>query len=169
MVALYSVRHGSDGVEPGDVLLGLAAACSSVGYALSGRLSREVPGWAVICWALVIALPLTVPATALLWRPAYLSAPAGAWGAFLYLSLFSMLVGFFAWNAGLALGGVANVGQVQLLQVFFSLLITALIVNETIAGEDLVFAGLVTVVVALTGKARRSASAGPKPIPVAER
>lgn len=164
LVALYSLRHSSGTLEPGDLLLGLAAACSAIGYALSGRLSRAAAGWAVICWALVIALPLTIPASVLLWRPDYLLAPAGAWAAFLYLGLFSMFLGFFAWNAGLALGGIAHVGQVQLLQVFFSLILTALLLDERIGGEDMLFAALVTLVVALTGKARRPAQPVSEPV-----
>jgi drug/metabolite transporter (DMT)-like permease len=154
LVAIFSLRHGHGGLEPGDILLGLAAVSAAIGYALSGRLARAAPGWAVICWALVLALPLTVPASALLWRSEYLVAPANAWGAFLYLGLFSMLFGFFAWNAGLALGGIAHVGQVQLLQVFVTLLVAALLLGERISGEELLFAALVTAAVALTGRAK---------------
>ena len=155
LVLAFALRRGGGGLEAGDVLLGAAAASAAVGYALSGQLARRVPGWAVISWALVIALPLTSPASALLWRPAYLEASSAAWAAFLYLAVFSMFLGFFAWNAGLALGGIAHVGQVQLLQTFVTLAIAALVLGEVVAGEELVFAALVTLVVAMTGMARR--------------
>lgn len=155
LVAIFSLRHGGGGLEAGDILLGLAAISAAIGYALSGRLARAVPGWAVICWALVLALPLTIPASAFLWQPEYLVAPAIAWGAFLYLGLFSMMLGFFAWNAALALGGIAHVGQMQLLQVFVTLVLAALLLGEKISGEELLFAALVAGVVALTGRTRR--------------
>jgi drug/metabolite transporter (DMT)-like permease len=158
LVIGFSLRQGGGSFEPGDLLLGAAALCAAIGYALSGRLARQAPGWSVICWALVIALPLTVAAAALFWRDDYLAAPTEAWAAFLYLGLFSMFLGFFAWNAGLAVGGVAHVGQVQLLQVFVTLLIAAAVLGEEVGGDELVFAALVTIVVALTGRTRRAAA-----------
>jgi drug/metabolite transporter (DMT)-like permease len=161
LVVAFSLREGGGAIRPGDVLLAAAAVCAAIGYALSGRLARQAPGWAVICWALVLALPLTIVASALFWRDDYLAAPAASWAAFLYLGLFSMFLGFFAWNAGLALGGIAHVGQVQLLQVFVTLLIAAALLGEAVGGGELAFAALVTVVVALTGRTRRSAAGRP--------
>jgi len=156
LVVLFALRDGGAGFERGDMLLAGAAVSAAVGYAFSGRLSRSMPGWAVISWALVIAMPLTLPASVFLWRGEYLQAPGAAWAAFLYLGLFSMFLGFFAWNAGMALGGIAHVGQVQLLQVFVSLAIAAVLLGEPIATRELVFAALVTAIVALTGRARRT-------------
>ena len=168
LVAAFSLRQGGGGLEGGDLLLGAAAASAAIGYALSGRLARAVPGWAVISCALVLALPLTVPLSAFLWRPEYIAAPPDVWAAFLYLAVFSMFLGFFAWNAGLALGGIAHVGQVQLLQVFITLAIAAILLGEAIHLEEIVFAALVTLVVAFTGRARarpRAAAAEQKPEP----
>jgi len=84
-----------------------------------------------------------------------MQAPIAVWGAFLYLGMFSMFLGFFAWNAGLALGGIAHVGQVQLLQIFVTLVIAALVAGETVSWNEIGFAAAVTVVVALTTRARR--------------
>lgn len=99
----------------GDLWLALAAICAACGYTVSGRLSRDLAGWEVIAWALVLTAPLSVTAT-LVTAPAGLHDPTGReWAAFLYLSLGSMFGGFIFWNAGLARGGIARVGQVQLI------------------------------------------------------
>jgi drug/metabolite transporter (DMT)-like permease len=131
-----------------DALFVAAAACAATGYAVSGRLSRAMPGWEVISWQLVLALPVTA-ATALAFRPPRPEAvPAAAWAGFGYVSLFSMFLGFFAWNAGLALGGVARVGQVQLLQVFVTLAASALVLGERVPPTTVLFAAAVAAVVA---------------------
>ncbi len=161
IVAAFALRQGGGTFEAGDLLLAAAAVCAAIGYALSGRLTRSMPGWAVISWALVIALPLTVPASIYLWQADYLLAPAPVWGAFVYLGVFSMFLGFFAWNAGLAIGGIAHVGQVQLLQIFVTLAIAALVAGETVSWDEIGFAAAVTVVVALTARARRKADPAP--------
>ncbi len=158
LVAAFALRdsrggpHG--GFAAGDIWLAAAAASAALGYAISGRLARQMPGWEVISWALLIALPVAAPLTVLLWRPAYLAAPGSHWTALGYLAAFSMFLGFFAWNAGLALGGVARVGQVQLLQTFITLAISAAILGEVISGEMLGFALAVSGIVVLGGKAR---------------
>ena len=92
--------------------------------------------------------------TVMLWQPGYLAAPGSHWAALGYLAAFSMFLGFFAWNAGLALGGVARVSQVQLLQTFVTLAISAAILGETISGEMLAFALAVSAIVLLGRKAR---------------
>ncbi|HET9598679.1 MAG TPA: DMT family transporter [Anaeromyxobacteraceae bacterium] len=131
-----------------DGLFVAAAGCAATGYAVSGRLSRAMPGWEVISWQLVLTLPVTA-ATAVAFRPPLPAAvPAAAWAGFGYVSLFSMFLGFFAWNAGLALGGVARVGQVQLLQVFVTLAASALLLGERVPPTTVLFAAAVAAVVA---------------------
>jgi drug/metabolite transporter (DMT)-like permease len=131
-----------------DGLFLLAAASAALGYALSGTLARELPGWEVICWQLVLALPVTLAVTAA-GVPAHAgrAIPPSAWAGLAYVSLFSMFLGFFAWNAGLALGGVARVGQVQLLQVFVTLALSALVLGERIDAPTVAFAAAVAAVV----------------------
>src|SRR5690606_36098937 len=99
------------------------------------------------------------------WRPGYAEADLDAWLAFAYLGLFSMYLGFFAWNAGLALGGVARVGQVQLLQTFLTLAIAALVNAEPIEPVTLAFAAAVVGIVWLGRRApvrQRQSPAGPQ-------
>ena len=147
LVVAFVLRQGAGLPSSGDGLLLAAVASAAFGYAISGRLSRQMPGWEVISWAVIFALPVTLPAAA--WfapaHPALISAPS--WGAFAYLSIMSMYLGFFAWNSGLALGGVAHVAQVQLLQPFITLFFAALLLGEKLEAEMLVFAlGIVAVV-----------------------
>ncbi len=155
LVVVFSVRQaGGHGLSAGDGLLFLAAACTGLGYAVSGRLARTMPGWEVISWMLVIALPLTLVA-ALILRPVEpLALSSSVWGAFAYLAVMSQYVGFFAWNAGLAMGGVARVGQVQLLQTFATLAISAVLLGEVIGLETLLFAAAVLAIVVLGRSAK---------------
>lgn len=138
----------------GDVWLLLAALTAACGYVVSGRLSRDLPGWEVIAWALVLTAPLSVTAT-LFAAPTGLHDPTGReWAAFLYLALGSMFGGFIFWNAGLARGGIARVGQVQLLQTFATLAISALMLGERITPAMIGFACAVGAVVWAGRKAR---------------
>jgi drug/metabolite transporter (DMT)-like permease len=113
LVTAFALRDGpggpAGGLAAGDIWLAAAAVSAPIGYAISGRLARQMPAWEVISWALLISLPLAAPLTFLLWQPDYLAAPGEHWSALGYLAAFSMFLGFFAWNAGLALGGVACV------------------------------------------------------------
>lgn len=149
LVVAYALLDGAGGVQVGDLALLGAVVAAAVGYAVGGELSRSLGGWQVICWALVLMLPvITVPA--LWWAPANLAAvPVGIWAGFAYLALFSQLFGFFWWNKGLALGGVARVSQIQLLQPFITLLASAIALGEAITTETYVFAVLVVAVVAI--------------------
>jgi drug/metabolite transporter (DMT)-like permease len=104
-----------------------------LGYAEGAKLSRTLGGWQVICWALVMALPFTLPLALLTWPPSLATITAPAWWALAYVSLFSMLIGFIFWYRGLAQGGIAGVGQLQLLQPFFGLILAALLLHEPLS------------------------------------
>src|ERR1700709_164775 len=109
LVVAFAVRQGGGALSAGDLLLFAAVALSSIGYAFSGRLTALMPGWEVISWALVIGLPISLPA-AVLTLPADLSHIAlKPWLALLYVAVFSQWIGFFAGNAGMAMGGIARV------------------------------------------------------------
>jgi len=157
LVVAFSMRKGGFSISAGDWWLFAAGVSAAFGYALSGRMARNLPGWEVISWALVFCLPITITASWVLWEPVYASANQIQWLSLGYLGFFSMFLGFFAWNTGLALGGVAQVGQVQLLQTFITLAVSAVLLGEHIDSETLFFAVAVVAVVAL-GK-RRSAKA----------
>jgi drug/metabolite transporter (DMT)-like permease len=145
----FALREGGGSFHAADFALFAAVVTAAMGYAEGGRLSQTMGGQQVIAWALVVSLPVTVPVSAwLVWTYGATASPA-SWLAFGYVSLFSMFIGFFFWYKGLALGGIARVGQVQLLQPFMTLLGAALIVGETLDASNLLFALAVIVVVAI--------------------
>ena len=140
--------------EPGaaDALLFGAVVVCGLGYAEGAVVARVLGGAMTICWALVLSLPLTVPVAA--FSAGDLTAGPDAWAGFTYLSLVSMFLGFFAWYAGLARGGVARIGQVQLAQPVLTLGWAALVLGERIAAADLGCAVLVLACVVATQRAR---------------
>jgi len=140
----------------GDVWLLAASLSASLGYVLSGRLSRDMPGGATISWALILTLPLSVAGTILSWNTGIQEPQAPAIWGLLYLGLFSMFAGFLFFNAGLAMGGIARVGQVQLLQTFVTLILSALMLRENITAMTVLFALAVALVVWFGRKARIS-------------
>ena len=117
-------------MSAGDLLLFAAVAVSAIGYAFSGRLTASMPGWEVISWALVIALPISIPAAWFTLPADILQLPTKPMLGLFYVALFSQWIGFFAWNAGLAMGGIARVSQVQLLQPMMSLVWASLFLHE---------------------------------------
>jgi drug/metabolite transporter (DMT)-like permease len=128
----FALLQAGAHLAAGDLLmLGAIVACG-LGYAEGGRLSRHLGGWQVICWSLVVALPVMLPLTALLFPAELTQIDTPAWIGLAYVSLFSMLIGFVFWYRGLAEGGVAAVGQLQLLQPFFGLLWSVLLLGETV-------------------------------------
>ena len=140
LVVVFALLKSSAGLalHLADLLLLAAMGCAAVGYGYGARLSQHMRAEHVICWALVLSLPLTLP---LAWAtfPSQPLAPA-AWWAFGYLALFSMWLGFFAWYRGLALGGTVRVSQVQLVQPFISMLFAVPLLGETLDALTLGFA-----------------------------
>ncbi|MBC8337871.1 MAG: DMT family transporter [Rhodospirillales bacterium] len=149
LVVGFAMIRGGGALQAGDVWLLAAAACAGTGYAISGDLSRVLGGWQVICWALVASLPLVLPPVLWVIGDVDWGVPWPMWTGFLYVALISQLAAFFAWNRGLALGGVARVGQVQLLQLFMTLAASALLLGEVLDVTTLLFAVGVVGVVAL--------------------
>lgn len=154
LIVVFTVRDGTGDLRAGDFWLVCATLSASLGYVFSGKLSREKPGWEIICWQLVIAAPAIAAGTAFFWDEAIFTAGRSARLGFAYVSIFSMLIGFFAWNAGLALGGIARVGQMQLLQTFVTLAIANLVLGERFAPETLAFAAAIATVIWFARKAR---------------
>ena len=157
LVAAFALRHGGGALQGGDALQLAAVAVAALGYTLSGQLAREIPSWEVISWMVVLCLPLSAP-LAYFSRPADPAAiPALAWMSLAYLGIMSMYLGFFAWNAGMALGGVARVSQVQLAQPFVTIGLSALLLGEQVDFETIVFAALVVALVFVGRKQRIAA------------
>ncbi len=151
LIVVFALRDGGWGFEIGDFWLLAAGLTASCGYVISGKLSRYLPGWEVICWVLTLFFPLALAGSLWTWEPAYLSAPPPQLWAFAYVSFGSMFLGFFAWNTGLNIGGIARVGQIQLLQTFFTLAIAAWLFGEVITLETMGFAVAVFAII-IVGK-----------------
>lgn len=147
-VAGFALGNGVPSSVVGDLLMVGAVLLCGLGYAEGARLSRRLGGWQVISWALLLALPLML-AVAAATRPGTLApVSVAAWAGLAYVSVFSMLVGFVFWYRGLALGGIAAVGQLQLLQPFFGLALAALLVGEQVSATMIAATLLVVLCVA---------------------
>lgn len=154
LVAGFALLQGGAGSLLGDALMLAAIIVCGLGYAEGAKLSRTLGGWQVISWALVLSLPVMLALAVFTLPPALSVINAPAWISLGYLSLFSMLIGFVFWYRGLALGGIAAVGQLQLLQPFFGLALAATLLHEPVTWSML----LVTLaVIACVFGARRFA------------
>ncbi|MEJ7789848.1 MAG: DMT family transporter [Thermoleophilaceae bacterium] len=140
-VLVFAATQGAGLPQAADGLVLAAVGLGALGYAEGGALARELGGWQTICWALVISMPVVAPLAVLAALRGDLSAGAGAWTGFAYVSLISMFLGFFVWYAALARGGVAKIGQVQLAQPVLTLVWSASLLGEEV--------GLATVAAAL--------------------
>jgi drug/metabolite transporter (DMT)-like permease len=145
LVLGFAAWQGSGRLSAADGLLLLAVVSTSIAYVAGAQVATAMPAQQVICWILVAALPLTLPAALWLWPQA--AVRASAWLGLGYAALFSMWLGFFAWYRGLALGGVVRVSQVQLLQPFLALLFAVPVLGETLQPVTVVFALAVMAVV----------------------
>ncbi|MEN3279518.1 MAG: hypothetical protein V7607_658 [Solirubrobacteraceae bacterium] len=153
-VLAFVITQGVSGPQLGDLFLLGAVVLCAIGYAEGGALSRTLGGPTTICWALVLSWPLTASVTAAAIALTGLHAGATAWLGFAYVSTISMFLGFFAWYAGLARGGVARIGQVQLAQPVLTLGWSALLLGESVGAPTLVTALAVLACVAATQRAR---------------
>ncbi len=154
-VLAFAATQGVNGIAGADVLLLLAVALGGLGYAEGGALARRYGGWQVICWALVLTGPLLVVPVALA-GAAGVHAGATAWLGFGYVALVSMFLAFFAWYHGLALGGVARIGQIQLGQPVLTLVWAALVMGEQVTGAMGIAALAVLACVLATQRTRAS-------------
>jgi drug/metabolite transporter (DMT)-like permease len=139
-VTFASAQGGNlGGLHWADLLLFGAVLSAAIGYAEGGLLARELGAWQTVSWALVLCAPLMLGLTLL---SAYRESPQatpGQGAAFAYLAVISMFLGFFAWYRGLALGPMAQVSQVQLVQPVLGISWATLLLGEhltaaTIAG-----------------------------------
>lgn len=138
LVAAFALRAGG-GLAAGDALLLLAMLCAALGYVAGAKLAAEWSAEQVICWVLVLSLPLTGPLAWQAWPAQPAGVSASAWVGFAYVTLFSMWIGFFAWYRGLALGGTVRVSQVQLVQPFLSMLFAVPVLGERLDATTLAF------------------------------
>jgi drug/metabolite transporter (DMT)-like permease len=142
LVLGYALWQSQGAIQIGDLAMLAAIIFAGLGYAFGGRLSQTIGGWQAISWVLVCAAPLVaLPLIYMAYNAGSLlgSAQIGptaisttSWWAFAYVTIFSQFVGFIFWYGGMAIGGVARVSQVQLLQLFFTLGFAGLINDEIV-------------------------------------
>jgi drug/metabolite transporter (DMT)-like permease len=147
-VAGFALSGSDGGSMAGDLLMMAAIVLCGLGYAEGATLSRRLGGWQVISWALLLSLPMMGLIAAFNLPVNWSGVGASAWISLAYVSIFSMLVGFIFWYRGLALGGIAGVGQLQLLQPFFGLILAALFLHEPIVWTMVASAAVVVLCVA---------------------
>lgn len=153
VVCAYAWSRAGGDFKRIDALLLFGVVLGGFGYACGAMATRYVTGPEVITWALILGLPIT---TAISWytMPAMPSAVSvKSWLAFAYLGLMSQWIGFFFWYRGLAMGGIAKVSQVQLLQLFCTLTFSALLLGESISAA-MIFVALATVTIVAVGRKR---------------
>ena len=132
IVAGFALTQNLSASITGDLLMFAAIVVCGLGYAEGAQLSRKLGGWQVICWALVLSLPVMLPLTVYVMPGNWSAVGEPAWIGLVYVSMFSMLIGFVFWYRGLAQGGIAAVGQLQLLQPFFGLVLAATLLHEPV-------------------------------------
>ena len=154
-VAAYALVQAPQTLGTSDLLMLAAVIVCGFGYAEGALLSRTYGGWQVISWALVVTLPVALPLMLLLAPSAYTGVTPAAWASLIYVSLFSMFLGFVFWYRGLALVGTAAGSQLQLLQPFLGVLISALLLRESVPILVVVVMLLVAACVSAARKASR--------------
>ena len=153
-VAGFALYGSEAGNLTGDLLMIAAVLVCGLGYAEGATLSRRLGGWQVISWALLLSLPIMAVVALFTLPEAWTNIGAPAWGGLAYVSIFSMMVGFIFWYRGLAQGGIAAVGQLQLLQPFFGFVLAAVFLSEPIAWT---MVASTVIVVACVASAKRFA------------
>ncbi|MBN9201241.1 MAG: DMT family transporter [Microbacterium chocolatum] len=137
-----------------DLLLFGAVIAAAVGYAEGGLLSRELGAWQTVSWALVVAAPVTVTVSAVSVAMAPPAASVVHWLAFAYLAVVSMFLGFFAWYRGLAIGPMAQVSQIQLVQPVLTIAWATLLLGEPLGWATILGAVAVIAFAALSVRTR---------------
>jgi drug/metabolite transporter (DMT)-like permease len=154
----FAMIQGAGRITVADLWLLAAVGCAAVGYAEGGVLARELGGWQVISWALLLASPVTVAVTVVN-LDAWHAATGNAWLGLAYVSVVSQFAGFYAWYRGLAQGGIAKIAQLQLLQPVLTLVWSALLLSEEITPATAGAAVLVIAAVAVTQRTRQPVTA----------
>ena len=144
-VLAYIFWNSGIRLVPADIWLLLAAISAAIAYSSGASVTRSLGGINTICWAMVLMLPFSIPAAIymLVQFDSFATVPLPAFASFLYLAFVSQLLGFFPWYAGLSLGGVARVSQVQLLQTFLTLFAAAWLLDEVVEWHSWLVAALV--------------------------
>ncbi|MBG6029957.1 DMT family transporter [Proteus hauseri] len=132
LVMGYALSQGGASSISADLLMIASVIVCGLGYAEGATLTKALGGWQVICWALIVSLPPMLILSFILMPEELTTISVSAWVGLGYVSLFSMLIGFIFWYKGLSQGGIATVGQLQLLQPFFGLGLAAVLLHESV-------------------------------------
>ena len=155
IVVTFMLRRNEGGAfSAGDLFLLGTVASGALGYTFSGRLAARMPGWEVISWQVVIFLPLAALATFALWPADIANVPVSSWTGLGYVGFVSQYTAFFVFNAALAIGGIARVGQVMLLQPFVIVALALPVNGEPISIETILFAAAVVAMVLIGQRMR---------------
>ncbi|WP_226894004.1 MULTISPECIES: DMT family transporter [Gammaproteobacteria] len=128
----YALSQGGASSISADLLMIASVIVCGLGYAEGATLTKALGGWQVICWALIVSLPPMLILSFILMPEQLTIISTSAWVGLGYVSIFSMLIGFIFWYKGLSQGGIAAVGQLQLLQPFFGLALAAVLLHESV-------------------------------------
>lgn len=142
-IVIYSVHNGGGSLHPADGAMLLSVISAAIGYAEGARLAKEMKSWRVISYALVLSLPWTLFLCLTVGKVNWAASSTAAWTGFLYVSCVSMLLAFFAWYRGLELGGIAKIGQLQLMQPFITIFASTLLFAEKLSVEMFTALGIV--------------------------
>ena len=154
VMAFAIYRSGGYSLSAGDVLLLIAVVCGGVGYTYSGNSPGIMPGWEVISWAVALSLPFSLIALALTWPADVALISRRVWIAIIYAGLMAQFIGFFVWNAAMAMAGISRIGQIGLLQPFIVALIAAMFAGEPLDLLTMAFAAAVVATVAVGTRLR---------------
>jgi drug/metabolite transporter (DMT)-like permease len=143
LVIIFALVTGGGSIRWADIALLGAVGSAALGYAEGAILARTFGSWQVICFALILSVPVLLPIVLQHLPANFAAVPVNAMLAFLYVSMFSMFLGFFAWYRGLALGGIARVGQLQLIQPFMTIFFSVILLGENLKIETIGFAAAV--------------------------
>ena len=155
LVVAYALGQGASGLAWADLLLVIGILTAALGYAVGGQAARRLGSWQTICWIMVLALPITLMIIPVL-NPGLPDHPPSprAWAGLIYVVIVSQFLSFFAWYAGLALGGVTRVSQLLLLQPCLTLLFAALVAGEILGWTEILFTLAIIAVVALSRRTK---------------
>jgi drug/metabolite transporter (DMT)-like permease len=155
-VVTYALSRGTGGLHTADLLLLAALAVGAVGYAEGGRLARTMPGWQVIAWGVLLALPVSLPFTVVALARTTADPTPAAVAGFAYVGVFSMFLGFFAWYRGLAEAGITRASQLQLAQPMLTIAWSVPLLGESIGAPALLTGVIVAACVLVTQRTRRT-------------
>ncbi|MFE1750225.1 DMT family transporter [Streptomyces anandii] len=153
-VAAFTVQQSGGALTSADAYLFGALLVCAAGYTEGGRLARIMPGWQVIGWALVLCLPIGVPAAALAlaYEPVHLGLHGVA--GLLWVAAGSQFLGLVVWYRGMAAVGIPKASQLQLAQPLLTLVWSVLLLGEHLTPAAPLTAVAVLVCIAVTQRAR---------------